>query len=245
MSAPATRSAATHRSPADHCRVRSSAGPVHDHAPNVFLRPPSTRPSSRRFRRSSFSRSGLTFIIGAGEIDLCFPAIFGFSGFVFAVLFKEYRPGLDRRDRRLRFRHSRRLHQRPARREARHSIVHRDARHAVLLVRHGDAYCRGASPMRCAAPRRVRFGRCSSAGSSLAADQYAWFKQHLRCKALWTALIVILAVVHPQSPPLWRTHPVYRRFERCVARRRHRRRPREDQAVHPHGRACRHSPPSS
>ena len=36
---------------------------------------------------------GLTFIIGAGEIDLCFPAILGFSGFVFAVLFKEYQLG--------------------------------------------------------------------------------------------------------------------------------------------------------
>src|SRR6202044_4062420 len=33
---------------------------------------------------------GLTFVIAAGEIDLCFPAIIGFSGFVFAVLFKEY-----------------------------------------------------------------------------------------------------------------------------------------------------------
>ena len=33
---------------------------------------------------------GLTFVIGAGEIDLCFPAIISFSGFIFAVLFKEY-----------------------------------------------------------------------------------------------------------------------------------------------------------
>src|SRR6266851_9572334 len=33
---------------------------------------------------------GLTFVIGAGEIDLSFPAIIAFSGFVFAVLFKEY-----------------------------------------------------------------------------------------------------------------------------------------------------------
>lgn len=33
---------------------------------------------------------GLTFIIGAGEIDLSFPAIIGFSGFVFAVMFKQY-----------------------------------------------------------------------------------------------------------------------------------------------------------
>ena len=36
---------------------------------------------------------GLTFVIGAGEIDLSFPAIIAFSGFVFAVLFKEYELG--------------------------------------------------------------------------------------------------------------------------------------------------------
>jgi simple sugar transport system permease protein len=36
---------------------------------------------------------GLTFVIGAGEIDLCFPAIIAFAGFVFAVLFKEYELG--------------------------------------------------------------------------------------------------------------------------------------------------------
>lgn len=33
---------------------------------------------------------GLTFVIGAGEIDLSFPAIIGFSGFVFALAFKQY-----------------------------------------------------------------------------------------------------------------------------------------------------------
>jgi len=36
---------------------------------------------------------GLTFVIGAGEIDLCFPSIISFSGFIFAVLFKEYQLG--------------------------------------------------------------------------------------------------------------------------------------------------------
>ncbi|MGE3830920.1 MAG: ABC transporter permease [Parvibaculaceae bacterium] len=59
-------------------------------APNVFLQP---------FQYTTFLSTlppvillaiGLTFIIGAGEIDLCFPAILGFAGFVFAVLFKEY-----------------------------------------------------------------------------------------------------------------------------------------------------------
>jgi simple sugar transport system permease protein len=36
---------------------------------------------------------GLTFVIGAGEIDLSFPSVIAFSGFVFAVLFKEYNWG--------------------------------------------------------------------------------------------------------------------------------------------------------
>ena len=58
-------------------------------APNVFLQP---------FQYTTFLTTlpplillavGLTFIIGAGEIDLCFPAILGFSGFVFAWFFKD------------------------------------------------------------------------------------------------------------------------------------------------------------
>ena len=36
---------------------------------------------------------GLTFVIGAGEIDLSFPSVIAFSGFVFAILFKEYELG--------------------------------------------------------------------------------------------------------------------------------------------------------
>jgi simple sugar transport system permease protein len=36
---------------------------------------------------------GLTFVIGAGEIDLSFPSVISFSGFVFAILFKEYQLG--------------------------------------------------------------------------------------------------------------------------------------------------------
>jgi simple sugar transport system permease protein len=58
-------------------------------APEVFLRP---------FQYTTFLSTlppvillavGLTFIIGAGEIDLCFPAILGFSGFIFAIIFKD------------------------------------------------------------------------------------------------------------------------------------------------------------
>ena len=37
--------------------------------------------------------TGLTFVIAAGEIDLSFPAMIAFSGFVFAILFKDYNLG--------------------------------------------------------------------------------------------------------------------------------------------------------
>ncbi len=62
-------------------------------SPQVFLQP---------FQYTTFLSTlpplillavGLTFVIGAGEIDLCFPAIIGFAGYVFAVLFKEYELG--------------------------------------------------------------------------------------------------------------------------------------------------------
>ena len=62
-------------------------------SPQVFLQP---------FQYTTFLSTlpplillalGLTFVIGAGEIDLCFPAIIGFSGYTFAVLFKEYELG--------------------------------------------------------------------------------------------------------------------------------------------------------
>jgi simple sugar transport system permease protein len=58
-------------------------------APEVFLRP---------FQYTTFLSTlppvmllaiGLTFIIGAGEIDLSFPAVLGFSGFLFAIIFKQ------------------------------------------------------------------------------------------------------------------------------------------------------------
>lgn len=58
-------------------------------APEVFLQP---------FQYTTFLSTlppiillavGLTFVIGAGEIDLSFPAILGVSGFVMAIIFKE------------------------------------------------------------------------------------------------------------------------------------------------------------
>jgi simple sugar transport system permease protein len=59
-------------------------------APQVFLRPFIYTTFLSTLPPLILLAVGLTFVIGAGEIDLSFPAIISFSGFVFAVLFKEY-----------------------------------------------------------------------------------------------------------------------------------------------------------
>ncbi len=53
-------------------------------APNIYMTFLSTLPPLMVLA------IGLTFVIAAGEIDLSFPSIIAFSGFVFAVLFKDY-----------------------------------------------------------------------------------------------------------------------------------------------------------
>src|SRR5208282_3076425 len=62
-------------------------------APGVFLQPFIYTTFLSTLPPLVMLAIGLTFVIGAGEIDLCFPAIIAFSGFVFAVLFKEYNLG--------------------------------------------------------------------------------------------------------------------------------------------------------
>jgi simple sugar transport system permease protein len=59
-------------------------------APEVFLAPFIYTTFLSTLPPLILLATGLTFVIGAGEIDLCFPAIISFSGFIFAVLFKEY-----------------------------------------------------------------------------------------------------------------------------------------------------------
>jgi simple sugar transport system permease protein len=59
-------------------------------APNVFLQPFIYTTFLSTLPPLVLLAVGLTFVIGAGEIDLSFPAIIAFSGFVFAALFKEY-----------------------------------------------------------------------------------------------------------------------------------------------------------
>jgi simple sugar transport system permease protein len=62
-------------------------------APQVFLQPFIYTTFLSTLPPLMLLAVGLTFVIGAGEIDLSFPAIISFSGFVFAVLFKEYELG--------------------------------------------------------------------------------------------------------------------------------------------------------
>ncbi len=62
-------------------------------APEVFLSPYIYTTFLSTLPPLILLAAGLTYVIGAGEIDLCFPAIIAFSGFVFAVLFKEYNLG--------------------------------------------------------------------------------------------------------------------------------------------------------
>jgi simple sugar transport system permease protein len=59
-------------------------------APQVFLQPFIYTTFLSTLPPLILLAAGLTFVIGAGEIDLSFPSIIAFSGFVFAVLFKEY-----------------------------------------------------------------------------------------------------------------------------------------------------------
>jgi simple sugar transport system permease protein len=62
-------------------------------APDVFLQPFIYTTFLSTLPPLILLAIGLTFIIGAGEIDLCFPSIIAFSGFIFAVLFKDYNLG--------------------------------------------------------------------------------------------------------------------------------------------------------
>ena len=62
-------------------------------APSVFLAPQIYTTLLSTAPPLILLAIGLTFVIGAGEIDLSFPAVIAFSGFVFALLFKEYQLG--------------------------------------------------------------------------------------------------------------------------------------------------------
>ena len=133
---------------------------------------------------------GLTFVIGSGEIDLSFPAIIGFAGFVFAVLFKEYELGWIVRARRTSRGHHGRLSERLADRQGRHPVLHHHPRNPVPLVRHGH----GPFRRQVLRPSRRRpnrpFGWLSLAGRWPASTGPPWLWQ-IPMQALWTVAIVV------------------------------------------------------
>jgi simple sugar transport system permease protein len=62
-------------------------------APQVFLQPEIYTTLLSTAPPLILLAAGLTFVIGAGEIDLSFPSVIAFSGYVFAVLFKDFQLG--------------------------------------------------------------------------------------------------------------------------------------------------------
>ena len=196
-------------------------------APQVFLQPFIYTTFLSTLPPLILLAVGLTFVIGAGEIDLSFPAIIAFSGFVFAVLFKEYDLGWL-------------------------AVVAGLASgllvgfiNGVLVARigipsfmatlatqffwagmatvlsGGKSYAlRGVEESSVwQVDRRPPLRRLRDRLDRAAADPGALDGDHRR-----------LPLVHPQPPPLRRQRALHRRFQRRVARRRHRRRAREDQA---------------
>ena len=214
---------------ADHHRLRAAARPLHVPraggvpAPYIYTTFLSTLPPL------ILLAVGLTFVIGAGEIDLCFPVDHRLFRLRLRGAVQGIRPRLaGRRSPRLGVgacssasstaSSSPRSASRPSWRRSAPSSS-------------GPAWrpcSRAASPMRCAAPRRARsgsviVGRPFAASETdlvaAAADPGAVDGDHRR-----------LPLVRPQPPPLRRARALHRRFERRLARRRHRRRAREDQA---------------
>ena len=174
--------------------------------------------------------TGLTFVIGAGEIDLCFPAIISFSGFVFAVLFKEYDLGWI-------------------------AVLAGLASGVLVGFVNGVIIAKIGIPsfMTTLATQFFWAGMATvlSGGKSYAlrgaeeSSVWQWIVGRPFASVTGVPLAAggvdsgavdgdhrRLSLAHPHPPPLRRAHAIHWRFQRRLARRRHRRRPREDQDLH-------------
>ena len=242
--------------PADHRGVRAAARTVHVLAPNVFLQPYQYTTFLSTLPPVILLAAGLTFVIGAGEIDLCFPAILGFSGFVFAVLFKEGRLIEPRVTEQAGWRP-------PSPEDRRYFAV-------VIAIASGVivGFINGVLVAKVGIPSFIAtlgtqffwYGMAAvlSGGKSYAlrgaeeSSVWTWlvgrpfagtasadWVQQLPFQALWTALIVVVLWFILNRHRFGEHVAVHRRFQRGVAGRRHRCRSREDPAVHIDGRACR------
>ena len=202
-------------------------------APEVFLAPYIYTTFLSTLPPLILLAAGLTFVIGAGEIDLCFPSIIAFSGFVFAVLFKEYELGWL-------------------------AVVAGLASGVLVGFVNGLLIAKVGIPsfMTTLATQFFWAGMATvlSGGKSYAlrgaeeSSVWQWivgrpfasvasvpWLQEVSIQALWTALIVgflwLILTRHRFGE-----HTLFiGDFERRLARRRHRRRPRKDQDLHADG----------
>ena len=191
-------------------------------APQVFLAPNIYTTFLSTLPPLVLLAVGLTFVIGAGEIDLSFPSVIAFSGFVFAVLFKEYELGWL-------------------------AVVAALASGLLVGLLNGFLIAVIGIPSFIATLGTQFFwagmATVLSGGKSYAlrgaedssvwqllvgrpiftADAFWWGNQ-LSAQALWTAADRRLPLVRPEPAPLRRARPVHRRQQRRGARGRHRRR---------------------
>ena len=172
-------------------------------APEVFLAPYIYTTFLSTLPPLILLAAGLTFVIGAGEIDLCFPSIIAFSGFVFAVLFKEYELGWFAVIAGLASGVLVGFINGAPHRQGRHSVLHDHAGDPVLLGRHGDravgrqvlCIARRRGELGLAMDRRsaIRIGERRLAAASV--DPGAMDGDHRR-----------LPLARPHPPPLRRAH---------------------------------------
>ena len=183
------RSGASARSPADHRGVRAAAVPVHVHGTEVFLPPNIYTTFLSTLPPLILLAVGLTFVIGAGEIDLSFPSVIAFSGLRLRRPVQGLRARLAGRGRRPR------LGLLVGLVNGLLVAVSASPPSSRRLARSSSGRAwrrcsRAASPMRCAAPSSPRSGSGSSAGR-FAGAQYWSGSTQLPMQALWTALIVV------------------------------------------------------
>ena len=206
-------------------------------APHVFLQPFIYTTFLSTLPPLILLAVGLTFVIGAGEIDLCFPAILGFSGFVFAVLFKEYELGWL------------------AVIAALASGVLVGFINGLLVAKVGipsfiatlgtQFFWYGmATVLSGGKSYALRGAEESSVWTWIVGRPFAGYRrtdwvQQIPMQALWTALIVVF-LWFILNRHRFGEHMLFIGDSNDVSRvARHRCRPREDQALHADGRACR------
>ena len=179
-------------------------------APEVFLAPYIYTTFLSTLPPLILLAAGLTFVIGAGEIDLSFPSIIAFSGFVFAVLFKEYDLGWI------------------AVLAGLASGILVGFLNGVIIAKVGipsfmttlgtQFFWAGMATVLSGGKSYALRGAEESSvwqwivGRPFASASTPWLQQ-LSIQALWTAIVIGVPLGHSHPPPFRRAHLVHRQFE--------------------------------